>query len=160
MVGRGLTHLGLLALRGCRPLFSILRPLSKKRVQMDAGRWDREYASGNWKFLSRMPEEAHHLIVASYVNGLKRDARVLDVGCGEGVFNSVLRRFGYAHYLGIDISPVAVEAARVHTDSTTEFQVAGGATSERTSVSMRSSSMKLSTTSPIQCRPFRASLDR
>jgi SAM-dependent methyltransferase len=88
---------------------------------MDAHVWDKEYSSGKWGSLAALADEAHHLVIASYVNGLKPNATILDVGCGEGVLNRAVRRFSYKQYVGIDISAVAIAAAQLFSDPATAF---------------------------------------
>jgi SAM-dependent methyltransferase len=46
--------------------------------------------------------------------GARRDIRVLDAGCGTGGFLSYLRRAGYTHCAGLDISPLAIAFCRDH----------------------------------------------
>ncbi|MCJ7601950.1 MAG: class I SAM-dependent methyltransferase [Desulfobulbaceae bacterium] len=43
---------------------------------------------------------------------LTQDSRVLDVGCGNGFFLSQIRALTQCHVSGIDISPIATEAAK------------------------------------------------
>lgn len=44
--------------------------------------------------------------------GATRDIRILDAGCGTGGFLRYLRRHGYAHCAGLDVSPLAVAFCR------------------------------------------------
>ena len=126
MRSSGLLTLGLLAVRRSGFLLKCLRPLSGKPRLLSPKAWDQEYSEGKWRFLDQLAEEAHHLVIASYVNGLNRRDSVLDVGCGEGNFNPVLRRFGYGRYVGIDTSSVAIAAAQRHADDKTSFQAVPG----------------------------------
>jgi 2-polyprenyl-3-methyl-5-hydroxy-6-metoxy-1,4-benzoquinol methylase len=53
------------------------------------------------------------LVAANYLSQLPRkDARVLEVGCGKGYFLQVLREHGFARLEGIDLSPANVAACR------------------------------------------------
>jgi len=122
----GLLTLGLLAVRESGFLLRLLRPLSRKPRVLPPKAWDQEYSEGKWSFLHQLAEEAHHLVIASYVNGLNRSDSVLDVGCGEGNLTPVLRRFGYGRYVGIDTSGVAIAAAQRHADASTRFQAVPG----------------------------------
>ena len=126
MRGDGVLTLGLLAVRECGFLLKLLRPLSRKPRVLSPGAWDQEYSDGKWEFLHQLAEEAHHLVIASYVSRLKRSESILDVGCGEGNLNPVLRRFGYGRYVGIDTSGVAIAAAQRHADPSTHFATVPG----------------------------------
>jgi 2-polyprenyl-3-methyl-5-hydroxy-6-metoxy-1,4-benzoquinol methylase len=123
---RGLKNLALLTVREFAPLVRALQPIGAKPEVLPTVAWDEEYQSGKWRRLGDLREEAHHLAIAVYVNGLGRNGNILDVGCGEGALNVALRKFGYGRYVGIDISNVAVAAAQRHADETTAFQVISG----------------------------------
>ena len=41
-----------------------------------------------------------------------REARVLDAGCGTGVFSACMARLGARHVTGLDISPGALSTAK------------------------------------------------
>jgi ubiquinone/menaquinone biosynthesis C-methylase UbiE len=57
--------------------------------------------------------EANALLIDSFVrlSGLRRGARVADLGCGSGAFTELLRRHGYAS-VGLDISPRLIALGR------------------------------------------------
>jgi SAM-dependent methyltransferase len=122
----GLQTLALLAARESGLLLRLLRPLRGKPRVLSPTAWDQEYSAGKWQFLDRLSEEAHHLVIASYLSGLDRAERILDVGCGEGYFTPVLRKFRYGQYIGIDTSSVAIAAAQRHADAKTRFQAVPG----------------------------------
>src|SRR5581483_3607115 len=82
--------------------------------------------AANGPTLPQFSEDAHHQVVAGYAHALKPNARLLDVGCGEGTLNAALRRFGYRRYLGIDISPVAIAKAQRLADADTAFMASPG----------------------------------
>jgi len=125
---RRLKNLFLLTARECGPLMCLLMPLRDRpyMVGVDATCWDSEHSAGKWDYLSSIAEEGHHLIIASYMHRLKPNSRVLDVGCGQGVLNTILRRFGYANYIGIDISETAIAFAARHGDAITAFHAVAG----------------------------------
>lgn len=124
----GPKHLLLLALRECGMLMRVLTPLRAKPDMVEAGAddWDSEYASGKWDFLGAIPEDAHKAIIASYMDRVKPDGRVLDVGCGPGNLSVVLRKFGYRSYLGIDVSQAAIDRASQYADDSTRFLIVPG----------------------------------
>lgn len=69
--------------------------------------WDHEFASGKWACLDA-PEHGTHPEVEAH------GGAVLDLGCGPGRTGRELRPGSFTSYLGVDISAVAVEAARQH----------------------------------------------
>jgi len=86
-------------------------------------RWNAEYARGTWSRLGALDELAHQAMLASYFARLKPGGSVLDVGCGEGLFQRELRGC-YARYLGIDFAePVRLASAQsdVRMDTRSEF---------------------------------------
>jgi 2-polyprenyl-3-methyl-5-hydroxy-6-metoxy-1,4-benzoquinol methylase len=114
----------------CPPLRNGLLRLLKPPEQFfpDQARWDREYASGGWEWLKSEDERLHNHIIAAYCARFGRDAAILDVGCGEGVLHDMLARSGYRRYVGIDISPTAIERMASRRDSRTRFLVANAET--------------------------------
>lgn len=44
--------------------------------------------------------------------GVKKEGRVLDVGCGTGMFSASLERYGTYDLTGVDISPATLQFAR------------------------------------------------
>jgi len=95
----------------------------RRAVGMDREtRWNREYAQGGWEWLRNLDELAHHCVLAGYVAYLKPGGSVLDVGCGEGVFQEQLRG-AEARYLGVDFEE-PVKKAQHKVTATTRFAVA------------------------------------
>ena len=80
-------------------------------------RWNTEYASGGWDWLRNLGELAHHCVLAGYVATLKPGGSVLDVGCGEGVFQEQLRGAAGA-YLGVDFEAAIAKAQHKMTADT------------------------------------------
>jgi SAM-dependent methyltransferase len=80
-------------------------------------RWNREYTEGGWNWLRNIDELAHHCVLAGYVSYLKPGGAVLDVGCGEGVFQEQLRGAA-GHYLGVDFEAPILKAQHKVTDDT------------------------------------------
>jgi 2-polyprenyl-3-methyl-5-hydroxy-6-metoxy-1,4-benzoquinol methylase len=88
-----------------------------------AGAWDELYSAGSWSHLGSLSEAPHYGVIAAYYAAVCRpSAAVLDVGCGHGVMVPYLRNVGYARYLGVDISAVAIEQANALADATTSFR--------------------------------------
>jgi SAM-dependent methyltransferase len=85
---------------------------SRGDVPVDAPTWDAQYRSGRWSFLHNPSELARYGVLAAFCQRLTPAQRILDVGCGEGILRDFLRTGGYRRYVGVDLSSVAIEAAR------------------------------------------------
>lgn len=122
----GVKSLLLLGAREVDPLLRLMVAVTraKRSEPIAAAQWDAEYRDGQWDFLGDLREAAHYQVITSYYERLTPSGAVLDVGCGEGRLNEVLRRAGYASYVGIDISAVALARASFHADEHTQFLVA------------------------------------
>jgi 2-polyprenyl-3-methyl-5-hydroxy-6-metoxy-1,4-benzoquinol methylase len=86
--------------------------------------WNRQYREGEWDFLYSSEERAHYEAIVGFIAQWGPGARVLDVGCGHGRLLELLGESGYARYVGVDLSPVAVERARALGLARTHFEVA------------------------------------
>jgi SAM-dependent methyltransferase len=86
--------------------------------------WEAQYGSGGWELMRRLDELARYSVIAGYLRHLKPGGSVLDVGCGEGLLADHLRPFGYARYLGVDLSETAVRQAAGRADARTSFLAA------------------------------------
>jgi 2-polyprenyl-3-methyl-5-hydroxy-6-metoxy-1,4-benzoquinol methylase len=84
-------------------------------------RWNTEYAEGGWDWLRNLDELAHHCVLAGYVAYLKPGGAVLDVGCGEGVFQEQLRGAA-SRYLGVDFEE-PIKKAQAKATAATRFVV-------------------------------------
>jgi 2-polyprenyl-3-methyl-5-hydroxy-6-metoxy-1,4-benzoquinol methylase len=92
-----------------------LHPSTEKQwVYRSAEAWDKEFTGGGWDFLNTVPLERMRM---SAVSGLTRlygtppNGTILDVGCGEGVISEYLSEEQKKHYIGVDISKVAIQRA-------------------------------------------------
>lgn len=117
-----------------------LAPLPARMLRCDRSCWDREHADGCWRRLNHfhesdfLQEAGHYLVIGGYQHALRPDDTILDVGCGTGGLQTVLARFGYWRYLGIDFSERAIREAEHNADAKTSFVVADAtefSTSER-----------------------------
>lgn len=71
-----------------------------------------------------LDEVARYSVIAGFLHHLKPGGSVLDVGGGEGLLADHLRPFGYARYLGVDLSEAAVRQAAGRADERTSFVAA------------------------------------
>jgi 2-polyprenyl-3-methyl-5-hydroxy-6-metoxy-1,4-benzoquinol methylase len=74
---------------------------------------DAEYAAGDWNYLASDSELPRFSVVAGYCARFGGEGSLLEIGCGEGLLPERLGPAGYSRYMGIDLSTVAVERARV-----------------------------------------------
>jgi len=86
--------------------------------------WDREFALGQWNFMSDLAEVPRYAVIAGYIATCGSRQSILDVGCGPGLLQPWLARVGYDDYLGIDLSAVAIHTAEARANATTRFQPA------------------------------------
>lgn len=94
----------------------------RRALHMDRERrWNTEYASGGWDWLRNLDERAHHSVLAGYAAYLKPGGSLLDVGCGEGVFQEQLRG-AVACYLGVDFEE-PIQRAQAKANAVTRFVV-------------------------------------
>ena len=73
--------------------------------------WDSEFAGGRWDHCEQTPGD----FVYDYIEKYCMNGRILDLGCGSGNTGTELRAHRYAHYLGVDISEVAIQKAAART---------------------------------------------
>jgi len=107
----------------------LLRLLSPpKHFFADHAQWDREYATGEWEWLNNDDERVHNYIIAAYCTRFGPDVAILDVGCGQGVLHDLLTRTGYRRYVGVDLSPTAIQRIAPRADSRTHFLVGNAET--------------------------------
>jgi predicted TPR repeat methyltransferase len=90
---------------------------------MAATTWDNDYGRGAYDRLADLDELGHHAVITGYVARLNPDGDVLDIGCGSGVSERLLRRW-CARYHGVDFSAEGIAQARVGAPDTARFTVA------------------------------------
>jgi SAM-dependent methyltransferase len=86
-------------------------------------RWNRQYAAGEWTWLSRPGELARYGVLTAYALELKPGGKLLDVGCGEGLLRDRLHPAAFSRYVGIDFEEPIRRAIR-RADERTQFLVA------------------------------------
>jgi 2-polyprenyl-3-methyl-5-hydroxy-6-metoxy-1,4-benzoquinol methylase len=98
------------------------RASARPILQVPAETWNSEYTSGLWNRLSDIDELGHYAVLLGFLIYSQANRAILDVGCGKAVLLEYLRRScGCEHYVGIDISEVAIEANRDKSDEHTFF---------------------------------------
>ena len=72
--------------------------------------WDEQYSTSRWDYLSSLEQLPRYALIAAWIERLRPNASVLDLGCGEGILLEWLRRC--THYEGVDFSQAALTKAR------------------------------------------------
>lgn len=83
-------------------------PAAKRRL------WNAEFGSGRWKCLDSTAGDC----IYPYLEKYSRQGHILDLGCGSGSTANELAASTYATYVGVDISDVALQQARVRSEQT------------------------------------------
>jgi len=86
-------------------------------------RFNLQYAKHLWEGLRSIEDLPRYSVITGYTQFFypAGNARILDLGCGEGVLQERLVPVGYAYYLGVDISDVAIENVRKKETANTRF---------------------------------------
>jgi 2-polyprenyl-6-hydroxyphenyl methylase/3-demethylubiquinone-9 3-methyltransferase len=74
--------------------------------------WDVEFAKGRWDCLDRTAGDCVYPYLERYANR----GSILDLGCGSGSTGNELDPTAYDHYVGVDISDVAIVKAQERTE--------------------------------------------
>jgi 2-polyprenyl-3-methyl-5-hydroxy-6-metoxy-1,4-benzoquinol methylase len=83
--------------------------------------WERQYQTGKWSYLQQLDELPRYSIITGYLQFLKPNPAILDVGCGEGLLFRRYRPYGYARYVGVDLSAAAQQLLAAEQDERTMF---------------------------------------
>jgi 2-polyprenyl-3-methyl-5-hydroxy-6-metoxy-1,4-benzoquinol methylase len=75
--------------------------------------WEDNYRSSYWTYLRSLDEMGRYSILVGLIQRLAPHAKILDVGCGEGLLQEYLQYCPYLKYVGIDLSEEAIQQARV-----------------------------------------------
>ncbi|MCF7804654.1 MAG: class I SAM-dependent methyltransferase [Candidatus Marinimicrobia bacterium] len=104
-------------------LKSLLRFQPFRYFRVSRKQWNEQYREGEWEYLCSPEQSAHYAVIAEFVHWYAPDGSVLDVGCGEGILQPTLARYGYSTYVGIDISDAAIRKAEERENAATSFKV-------------------------------------
>jgi SAM-dependent methyltransferase len=70
-----------------------------------------DHRRARWDYLEGLSEFAHNSVIAGYYARLRPNGSVLDLGCAAGLMQRTLLPHKYSRYLGVDISPDAIQRA-------------------------------------------------
>ena len=80
-----------------------------------------EYAKGDWDYLRHLTELSRFSVVAGYCHYFHPGAKILEIGCGEGILQERLYSASYERFVGVDISDEAIRRASQKEDEKTIF---------------------------------------
>lgn len=80
-------------------------------------KFDQQYEQHKWDGLRAIEDLARYSIIVGFVRHFFPDARVLDLGCGEGVLLEKFAPSDYSSYVGVDFSEAAIVRARAEKES-------------------------------------------
>jgi 2-polyprenyl-3-methyl-5-hydroxy-6-metoxy-1,4-benzoquinol methylase len=86
-------------------LISFIR---RKIFRIDKDRWDFQYARGQWEGLKTDEEMQRIFIARDLLKKYVPTDKILEIGCGEGIFFQNIPTNQYSFYEGVDISEVAI----------------------------------------------------
>ncbi len=88
---------------------------------------DQQYKDGFYTFLDAVDEMANYMVVIGYLQhfakSLNDEPRILDLGCGHGRLNELLRPYSWKSYVGLDKSVEAVKQAESRGFNNSKFLV-------------------------------------
>ena len=91
-----------------RALRAALKRWGPRRIRQSV--WDVEYRSGQWQYLNPHVNDSERDPIYEVIERRSSGASILDLGCGTGSTAFELTPT-YGNYLGIDISPIAIQTA-------------------------------------------------
>jgi SAM-dependent methyltransferase len=74
--------------------------------------WDASYSDGRLDYYGQFWQQDRLQVLIGMIRAFPRKPRVLDIGCGSGTLRARIHDDYLAEYAGLDISKVAIEAAR------------------------------------------------
>lgn len=111
---------------------NFLRSLEVSRgegdIPVSKNEWEAQYSGGQWAYMRDLDELTRYSITEGYFKHIKWGGSLLDVGCGEGIFQQLLTPGCYSKYVGIDLSEVAIKRASANEDERTFFICANALT--------------------------------
>lgn len=73
---------------------------------------DAEYRSGHWDHFFSFDELPRNLVLAGAIHHhFPEGPAILDLGCGSGRLATLIQRYPFSHYLGVDLSAAGLERA-------------------------------------------------
>ena len=92
---------------------SLLRALTHNRFPPARRTWDGMYRDKEPDRYKSLEQFARYAVIEGYCKSLPRPFSLLEVGCGAGILLSRLDPALIAHYVGLDVSSLALDEARI-----------------------------------------------
>jgi len=90
---------------------------------------DAQYTRGSWDYLWGAAELPRFSVVVGRCHELNPAARILEIGCGEGILRARMDRSRIARFVGVDLSREAIRrATEAGSDDSTAFVCADATT--------------------------------
>jgi 2-polyprenyl-3-methyl-5-hydroxy-6-metoxy-1,4-benzoquinol methylase len=110
---------------GEEPLAALVHAFEHQRdkgdIPQSKARWESQYLSTRWDYMANREEVSRYSVLVGYIQYFAPTGSILDIGCGEGILQDRLASGGYGRYLGIDLSEIAIQKARLKENETTSF---------------------------------------
>lgn len=100
----------------------ILSFVKRKILRLSRDRWNYQYARGQWEGLKQ--EEDRFQAVIRIMRQLHPHPQILEIGCGDAVLLRKMQPDTFASFTGVDISDVAIAAAKSLERDGTRFRAA------------------------------------
>ena len=94
-------------------LGSLLRALTNNRFPPARRTWDGMYRDKEPDRYKNLEQFARYAVIEGYCKSLPRPFSLLEVGCGAGILLSRLDPALIADYVGLDVSSLALDQARI-----------------------------------------------
>jgi len=102
-------------------LSAIKRGSSTNKIINMQQRFDEQFKTGFWNYLTNLDELAHYSVIIGYCYNWETKPAILDVGCGDGILLEKLTKIGYSYYEGIDLSKEAIKKINHRVDNKTKL---------------------------------------
>lgn len=104
-------------------LIKLLKPIMEKFTPSAKEIWENQYKGGKWDYLKQLSQHSRYSLIIGYIQELKKNAKILDVGCGEGILSQKICSSYYSYYKGIDFSKEAIEMAKEKKSNKDSFEI-------------------------------------
>ncbi len=103
-------------------LISILASFIKRKTSKKY-RFNLQFEQKKWDSMRNVADRGRYEFLVGYTRRNYPNARILDLGCGEGILLEQFEPRDYGAYLGVDFSEVAIANAKKLENSKVKFMV-------------------------------------
>jgi 2-polyprenyl-3-methyl-5-hydroxy-6-metoxy-1,4-benzoquinol methylase len=101
---------------------SFITLFKRKVLRNERERWNYRFDKNRAAMLREGDEVARQEIMADFCMKYKSKPKILELGCGEGVFAKLMKNHKIAYFEGSDISDLAIENCQIYADEKTFFK--------------------------------------